>query len=151
MTPVIPETGLAVFEGGCLCGAIRYRAESPPLRVVICHCSMCRKHSGAPALAFAHFPKASFAWLKGEPRRYRSSAFAERGFCPDCGSTVTMHEDVLPDRVQVAAGSLDTPEGLAPQDHVWVANQLPWLKITDDLPHFPGSSSAVPSKAATHR
>jgi len=46
----------AKFEGGCLCGAVRYRAIAAPIRAVICHCSMCRKHSGAPVLAFVHFP-----------------------------------------------------------------------------------------------
>jgi len=52
------------FEGGCLCGAVRSRANARPVRGVMCHCSMCRKHSGAPALAFVHFPVAAFAWLK---------------------------------------------------------------------------------------
>lgn len=135
------------FEGGCLCGAIRYRATARPLRGVICHCEMCRRHSGAPALAFVHFPKASFTWLLTEPRWYRSSPYAERGFCPECGSTVGMREAVLADRVQICAGSLDEPGRIRIQDHVWTRSQLPWFEIQDDLPRFPHSSSAVPSKA----
>lgn len=137
----------AVFQGGCLCGAIRYRATSAPLRGVICHCSMCRKHSGAPALAFVHFRREDFTWLQGEPTRYRSSEFAERGFCPACGSTLSMHEDVLMDRVQVTAGSLDEPERVRIDDHVWTQEQVSWFRIDDRLPRFPASSSAVPSKA----
>ena len=78
------------FEGGCLCGLIRYRATAQPLRGVICHCEMCRKHSGAPALAFVHFPTESFTWLQSKPSWYRSSQFAERAFCPSCGSTLGM-------------------------------------------------------------
>ncbi len=136
-----------MFEGGCLCGAVRYRATAAPLRGVICHCSMCRKHSGAPALAFVHFPRQAFEWIRAEPTRYRSSAAAERGFCPECGSTVSMHERVLRDRVQVAAGSLDHPERVRPDDHVWTEEQLPWLRIDDALPRFARSSSAVPSEA----
>jgi hypothetical protein len=135
------------FEGGCLCGAIRYRATARPLRGVICHCEMCRRHSGAPALAFVHFPNASFTWLLAEPRWYRSSPYAERGFCPECGSTVGMREAVLADRVQICAGSLDEPGRIRIQDHVWTRSQLPWFEIRDDLPRFPHSSSAVPSKA----
>ena len=135
------------FEGGCLCGAIRYRATSRPLRGVICHCEMCRRHSGAPALAFVHFPKASFAWLLGEPRWYRSSPYAERGFCPDCGSTIGMREEVLADRVQICAGSLDEAGRIQVQDHVWTRSRLPWFEIRDELPRFTESSSAVPSKA----
>ena len=58
-----------------------------------------------------------------------------------------MHEEVLQDRVQVAAGSLDTPEKVHIDDHVWTEQQLPWLQIGDELPRFARSSSVVPSKA----
>jgi hypothetical protein len=135
------------FEGGCLCGAIRYRATAAPVRGVICHCTMCRKHSGAPALAFMHFPINQFEWVLGNPTRYQSSAFAQRGFCSNCGSTLTMHEDVLADRVQIAVGSLDQPERVRIDDHVWTEMQLPWFQIADQLPRFVQSSPAVPTKA----
>jgi hypothetical protein len=136
------------FEGGCLCGAVRYRATAAPVRVVICHCSMCKKHSGAPALAFVHFPLQSLIWTKGQPTRYQSSEFAQRGFCAQCGSTLTMHEEVLADRVQIAVGSLDEPHRVQPDDHVWIQDQLPWFEIMDQLPRFRRSSSAVPTKAS---
>jgi len=135
------------FEGGCLCGAIRYRATAAPLRGVICHCSLCRRHSGAPALAFVHFPAGAFAWLASPPSWYRSSEYAERGFCANCGSTLGMRESVLADRVQVCVGSLDEPERVGVDDHVWTRSQLPWFDTTDPLPRFSKSSSAVPSKA----
>lgn len=136
-----------VYEGGCLCGRIRYRSRSEPSRCMICHCETCRKHSGGPCLSFVHFPVTDFEWLTVEPRRYRSSTYAERGFCPECGSTVSMHEEVLSDRVQIALGSLDHPEQVQPQDHVWVSSQIDWFQIEDSLPRFSHSSSAVPSKA----
>jgi hypothetical protein len=136
-----------IWTGGCLCGAARYRSEADPVRVVICHCSICRRVSGAPMLCFVHFPVGAFTWVAGGPTRYRSSANAERGFCPRCGSTLTMHEPVIADRVQVALGSLDNPELIKPDDHVWTGQQLPWLQIADDLPRFPTISTAVPSRA----
>ncbi len=141
------------WTGGCLCGAVRYRAEAAPMRVVNCHCGTCRKMSGAAFLTFVHFPVASFVWTTGEPSRYRSSAAAERGFCARCGSTLSMHEEILGDRVQVTLGSLDEPGAVRPDDHVWTESQLPWLKVVDDLPRFTGSSSAVPSLApkSAHR
>lgn len=135
------------FDGGCLCGAVRYRAAAEPLRGVICHCEMCRRHSGAPALAFVHFPARSFAWLCAEPSWYRSSRFAERAFCPACGSTLGMREEVLADRVQVSIGSLDDPGRVQIHDHVWTSSRVPWFDTCDDLPRFPRSSTAVPSKA----
>ncbi len=108
---------------------------------------MCRRHSGAPVLAFFHFPLASFSWVSGEPVRYRSSKYAERGFCPRCGSTLTMHEEVLQDCVQVTVGSLDAPERVRPDDHVWTQEQLPWFEIADELPRFQRESPAVPTRA----
>ena len=137
----------SVHEGGCLCGSIRYRASTAPVRGVICHCSMCRKHTGSLIGSFVHFPVDSFEWTRGEPTRYRSSDFAGRGFCPVCGSTITMHEDVLTDRVQIAVGSLDEPDRVRVDDHVWAANRVAWFDVADELPRFPGISTAVPSKA----
>ena len=135
------------YEGGCLCGAIRYKSTAAPIRCVICHCGDCRKHSGAPCLSFVHFPVDAFTWISKQPTRFRSSKYAERGFCPQCGSTLSMHEDVLGDRVQVTLGSLDDPNGVTPQDHVWTDSQLSWFQVQDDLPRFPRSSNVVPSKA----
>jgi hypothetical protein len=140
-------TNETIFEGGCLCGAVRYRATSAPVRGVICHCSMCRRHSGAPALAFVHFPAQSFTWLKGEPALYRSSKSAERGFCSTCGSTLSMHEEVLADRVLVSVGSLDEPARVHVDDHVWTQDRISWFDVKDNLKRFPRNSSAVPTRA----
>jgi hypothetical protein len=144
------QTSPGTFEGGCLCGAIRYRATEPPVRGVLCHCPMCRRHSGAPALAFVHFPAASFTWLAAQPTWYRSSPPAERGFCSVCGSTVAMREEVLADRVQVCVGTLDQADADRVQidDHVWTRHRLAWFDTTDQLPRFSGSSPAAPSQAA---
>ena len=135
------------FRGGCLCGSIRYLATAAPVRCMICHCESCRKHSGAPCLSFVHFPRETFAWMGNEPRKFRSSKYAERGFCPDCGSILCMREEVLPDVVQVTLGSLDHPERVHPDDHVWTRSRIPWFHIADDLPKFSTSSTAVPSQA----
>jgi hypothetical protein len=138
---------MADFEGGCLCGAIRYRATAAPIRGVICHCSMCRRHSGAPVLAFVHFAAKDFTWLHVQPARYRSSEFAERGFCANCGSTLSMHEEALADRVQIAVGSLDEPARARIDDHVWTKDRIPWFEVADALPRFRTSSTAVATKA----
>ena len=135
------------IEGGCLCGAVRWRSSAAPVRCVICHCESCRRHSGAPCLSFVHFPAEAFEWTAGEPTRYRSSRFAERGFCATCGSTLTMHEEVLGDRVQVALGSMDRPDLASPDDHVWTRSRIAWFEIADDRPRFEKNSDAVPSDA----
>ena len=135
------------WTGGCLCGAVRYRADADPVRAMICHCNVRRRASGAPMMCFVHFSLRAFTWISGGPMRYRSSANAERGFCARCGSTLTMHESVLADSVQVALGSLDHPELIKPRDHVWTRQQLSRLRIKDSPPRFPTISSAVPSRA----
>lgn len=136
-----------LHEGGCLCGAVRYRASAEPLRGVICHCQACRRHSGAPALAFVHFPVESFQWTGAAPSWFRSSQFAQRAFCATCGSTLGMREDVLSDRVQVSIGSLDEPARVRIDDHVWTRSRVPWFDTRDDLRRFATSSNAVPSLA----
>ena len=135
------------WTGGCLCGAVRYAARAAPLRVVSCHCAH------LPAGLRRRVPDLrpfSGGRVRVDPRRaarYRSSAEAERGFCPVCGSTLSMHEAVLADRVQVSLGSLDRPDLVRPDDHVWTSSQLPWLELVDDRPRFATTSDAVPSRA----
>ena len=135
------------YEGGCLCGAVRYRATAEPVRGVICHCPQCKKHSGSLALGFVHFPVKSFEWTRGAPARYRSSKHAERGFCATCGGTLAMYEDVLADRMLIAIGSLDEPARAHVDDHVWTKDRIPWFDVADGLPRFETHSSAVKTRA----
>ncbi len=58
-----------------------------------------------------------------------------------------MHEEVLEERVQVTLGSLDEPERVTPDDHVWTDDQISWFTVEDSLPRFSRSSDAVASKA----
>ncbi len=60
---------------------------------------------------------------------------------------LSIHEDVLPDRVQVTLGSLDEPDRVRIDDHVWTQDRVSWFEIKDDLPRFDKSSTAVPTKA----
>ena len=62
------------------------------------------KALGGASLGFRPFPLASFNWVKGEPTRYRSSRYAGGASVPECGSTLTMHEEILSDRVLVTVG-----------------------------------------------
>ena len=125
------------WTGGCLCGAVRYRAAGAPERVAHCHCGMCRRVSGAPFITAAAFAQTTFAWTKGEPAVYRSSAEAERGFCARCGSTLSFRFFASHDWIYVFVGSLDRPQDVVPADHIFTATQLPWIHLDDSLPRFP--------------
>ena len=124
------------WTGGCLCGTIRYRFEGDPLWRCHCHCSMCRRLTGAGFATWVGFPAGAFSWIEGQPSFYRSSSEVEIGFCGNCGGTMTFHRV---HEASAALGSLDNPEKVpaGPDDvHVWTEDQIPWLKIDDDLPRY---------------
>ncbi len=76
-----------VIEGGCLCGAIRYRSTMSPVRCLICHCDYCRKHSGAPCLGFVHFPIKGFSWMSiqaGHPGTQNADSVQSAGALFPC-------------------------------------------------------------------
>jgi hypothetical protein len=125
-----------VREGGCQCGAVRYRAEGEPLLAAICHCSMCRRAHAAPAVAWAMYRQSQVTFL-AQPATYASSADAQRGFCARCGTQVCFTATFLPDLIDLTIGSFDAPESLRPTLHYWDSKRLPWLEIADGLPRHP--------------
>ena len=124
------------YEGGCLCGALRYRISGAPLLAEYCHCGMCRKVSGAPVVAWMDVGTEQLQWIQGAPKLYQSSPGIFRGFCADCGSTLTYQRGEAPPKFTIALGSLDHAEAVAPAQHIFTANALPWLHISDDLPKY---------------
>lgn len=96
-----------VYEGGCLCGAVRYRAEGEPLSAGFCHCRMCRQAAGAPVVAWVAFRRSGFSWTRGEADSIRASARATRRSCPLCGTALSFEYAGAADVVDVAVASLD--------------------------------------------
>ena len=123
-------------EGGCLCGAVRYRA-SEVSGAGYCHCRMCQRASGAPVVAWCGAPLASFAWTAGKPKEYRSSEKAFRIFCGDCGTQLGYRRAVGATEMELNLATLDRPEEVEPRYHIYTATQMPWLHIEDDLPRDP--------------
>lgn len=126
----------AVNEGGCLCGAVRYRVSGGPDHVVHCHCTMCRKAAGAPVTTWAVVQRDRLEWTKGEPAVYRSSAHAERGYCASCGGQLTFRSDKRPDDIDLSIGTLDDPATFPPQYHIWTSSKIPWLRLDEHLPAY---------------
>jgi hypothetical protein len=127
----------SLLKGGCFCGAVRYEAGGAPFNESACHCSMCRRTTGAPFVAWFSVRRSMFR-LSGPATRFRSSAKAVRSFCPVCGTQVSFEHDDCPDEIDVSTASLDDPAGLPPKDHIHTASKLPWLQLADGLPQFPG-------------
>lgn len=124
-----------MVEGGCLCGNVRYRMPYPFVgKIAHCHCTMCRRSSGAVVLTWATVRKDDLVFTRGACRTYASSEHAERGFCADCGSQITFYTRKEPDLVDVTIGTLDTPERFAAGLHIWTDTRLPWLHLDEHLP-----------------
>lgn len=123
--------------GGCFCGAVRYRITAPPIEVSHCHCGICRRTTGAPFVTWATVPAVAFTYTAGTPGVVRSTPTAERQFCSGCGTALTFREHARLDWVDVAVGSLDDPNAVRPDEHIWTTSQLGWLSVDDDLPRHP--------------
>ena len=81
------------IEGGCLCGAIRYRIDGPFTWVGHCHCSLCRRASAAPVVTWCTVAAKDFTVTTGAPKAYRATAVATRQFCPQCGTQISFQHD----------------------------------------------------------
>jgi hypothetical protein len=129
---------MSEFLGGCLCGGIRYRLDAISSHAAHCHCSQCRRASGAAFLTWVAFPAGSFAFTQGAPRIYQATDKAERSFCPDCGTPLTFRHVDSAHQVDVTAGSLDNAQDVQPVHHIWDSAKLCWLNMDDGLPRYPG-------------
>ncbi|MFV3304667.1 GFA family protein [Pseudomonas sp. NY15181] len=119
--------------GGCACGAVRYRVDVEPAETGYCHCRICQKSNAAPAVPWAVIPLTGFQYLPGELGMWRSSEEGERRFCVKCGMPLEFR---VRDGETVGLNSvtLDEPELVKPQCHIWCSSQLSWFDTVDDLP-----------------
>ena len=119
------------FEGGCLCGAVRFVATGRPKGVYWCHCQSCRRHSGAPVSVFAAFEHSAYRVTNGEIAKFDSTpGRTRRGFCARCGSTLTCESARLPTEAHFHIGAFDHPERLQPSSrHVFAEERLSWLRL----------------------
>ena len=124
------------LTGRCLCGSVRYRLESAPFDCGWCHCRTCQLNSGAPAMAFASVKTGDWVVTQGAAgiRRTRSSSFAERLFCGQCGTPLAIDYDIQPDTFDFSVGTLDDPDAVTPGFHIFWASKVGWFNPGDDLP-----------------
>ena len=125
-----------IAEGGCICGAIRYRVRGRPSNTMICHCQTCRRVAASPVVAWVTFPKSEFQLVQGHPSEFRSSAPVRRTFCGACGTPLTYAHDDSPATVDVTTCSLDDPDAFPPTHHSWLSHDLAWVHFGDGLPTF---------------
>jgi hypothetical protein len=135
---------MAKIEGGCLCGAVRYRSDAEPVMQVICHCKTCQKNSGAAFSMNVGVPLDSLTAAGDAMRTYEDHSGASgkafhRHYCGDCGSHVYSHGPAYGAIAFIKAGTLDDATWLAPSIHIWVAEKLPWVEIPEGATQMPGN------------
>lgn len=123
-------------EGGCACGAIRYRLRGEPQFSLHCFCRQCQRITGA-GHASQFSARADAMSLRGELRFYELAADSgntvRSGFCPTCGSPILKKSSGFPDLVFIHAATLDDPSLFKPQKAVWSSGRQPWDTIDPAL------------------
>jgi hypothetical protein len=130
-------------SGSCACGKIEWTSKSLPFQMSFCHCVSCRKASGGPFQAFLDFKTDEVmivAALGAKLQEVELSKNAKRGFCSNCGSSLTFVYRAEPEVTGIGAGSLDEksvvggPEAFAKvkRKHIFVKDRVSWYAIPDD-------------------
>ena len=124
-------------SGQCHCGAIRYEITGAPIYSSLCHCSDCRRHAGAPMVAWTAYPAIGLKVLQGKPKVYASSENGRRHFCPDCGTGLFYFNEVgLPGLADIQTATFDDPAAVVPQMQVQVAERIGWMETAHQLRAF---------------
>lgn len=131
------------YAGGCLCGRVRYQAAGRAANLCFCHCESCRRAIGAPMVPWGTFAADDFSIVRGQLAQFRSSPQVTRGFCADCGTSLTYRHDARSGEIDVTLSSLDDPGALVPEIHIWVEDKPPWVMIDDGRPQFAQTRGAA--------
>lgn len=128
---------MTTLTGSCVCGEVAFSVEDKFAYAGYCHCSLCRKSSGASGTAIGGVLSAHFEVTKGHQhiKRFQRSEDTVSCFCSACGSTLFGEKPAI-DMVHVRYGALNTSPSLLPQAHMHVASKAQWYDITDSLPQF---------------
>jgi hypothetical protein len=126
-------------EGGCSCGAVRYRLASEPMFVNCCHCLNCQRQTGTAFVINLLIESDRVELLAAEPVPVdvqRDQGGAQRIFrCPECQVAV-FSEYGRPQVKFVRAGTLDDPSSVAPDAHIYTRSKVPWVAIPESVPAF---------------
>ena len=122
-------------SGGCLCGGVRYTVSVKEPQFSVCHCSMCRKWAAGPYMS-VHCRGDDVAWESDETLKwYRSSKWAERGFCDRCGSSLFYRMANRPEMLLiVSVDSFDDADDITLKRHIYVDEQPARYAFADTTP-----------------
>ncbi|KZN46641.1 GFA family protein [Pseudoalteromonas luteoviolacea] len=123
------------YNGGCLCGNIRFVATGEARNPHTCSCKMCQRHSGSLTQVWVEFDKKDVNWVGpgGIPKTWRSSDYSSRSFCDVCGSTLgAIDDDPV---IALVLGTFDSPNRVAlrPTSHSYVSKKPKWWHVNAEV------------------
>ena len=128
------------LEGGCYCGAVRYKAEGEPLFKAQCHCRECQHIAGGSPNVVMGMQEGGFAYTKGSPKPFRRSDLdnpVTREFCLECGTHILAKSPGLPGAVLLKVGTLDDPSVFGgPQMVIFTIDKQSFHHIPEGVPTF---------------
>ncbi|GIZ50446.1 GFA family protein [Noviherbaspirillum aridicola] len=125
------------FDGGCPCGAVRFRGEAVPVAMYNCHCPGCQKLSGAPFAPLVVLPLARVRMtgdLKRPAQAVRDDKHGERFCCARCGFPVLARSDAQAEVCMLNVMSVDDPSWFHPVADIWTAYAQPWVRLDRHIP-----------------
>ncbi len=128
-------------EGGCQCGAVRYRTSERPKRVLACHCTGCKRRTGAAYGVGVYFAENDVV-ITGDPmqtyevRSDESGRWIRSEFCASCGTTVTWTLELRPGLRAIAGGTYDNPDWFVIQAHIWTRSARGDMRYPDHVDVF---------------
>ncbi|HYN12733.1 MAG TPA: GFA family protein [Burkholderiales bacterium] len=134
-----------IHEGGCVCGAVRYRAHNKPARTSACHCTFCQRRTGSAFGVGAYFKQEDVEVLRGalttyEHRSDETQRWLRIQFCPKCGTTVTWTVEAMPGMRALGLGTFDDPKWLKVERFGWYRSAHPWVIAPAGVEVFEKSS-----------
>ena len=153
------DVGDFSLEGGCTCGALRYRMTSKPMYVHCCHCRWCQRESGSAFALNAMIEADRVVLLSGEPEFVTIPSNSGKGQkfarCPACRIALWSNYGGAGDAVRfVRVGSLDEPDRLPPDIHIFTSSKQPWVLLPPDVPaveEFYKASDYWPAQSLARR
>ncbi len=136
---ILAENGNLPLDGGCACGAVRYRMTSRPMIVHCCHCRWCQRETGASFALNAMIEADRVMLLRGAPETVNTPTESGRGQrvvrCPACRVALWSHYAGAGDAVCfVRVGTLDEPDRLPPDIHIYTRSKQPWVVLPPGVP-----------------
>ncbi len=124
-------------EGGCACGAVRYRLESAPMYVHCCHCTSCQTETGTAFALNLLIEADRVTLISGAPKCVMIPSESGKGQkvwrCPACDVAVWSNYGGAGDKIRfVRGGTLDDPKAVTPDIHIYTRSKLPWVRLPEE-------------------